>query len=42
MKKSRIIALTALLSRAAIEAGADLDLIFGIENSYLDEIQGMD
>ncbi|MGI6148041.1 MAG: PocR ligand-binding domain-containing protein [Limnochordia bacterium] len=41
VKKSRIIALTALLSRAAIEAGADLDLIFGIENSYLDEIQGM-
>lgn len=41
VKKSRIIALTALLSRAAIEAGADLETIFGIENSYLNEIQGM-
>ena len=41
MKKSRIVALTALLSRAAIEAGADLETIFGIENSYLIEIQGM-
>jgi two-component system response regulator YesN len=41
VKKSRIVALTALLSRAAIEAGADLETIFGIENSYLIEIQGM-
>jgi AraC-like DNA-binding protein/ligand-binding sensor protein len=39
VKKSRLIALTAVLARAAIEAGADLEVIFGLENSYLTQIQ---
>lgn len=39
VKKSRLIALTAVLARAAIAAGADLEVIFGLENSYLDQIQ---
>ncbi len=39
VKKSRLVALTAVLARAAIEAGADLEVIFGLENSYLTQIQ---
>lgn len=39
VKKSRLIALTAVLARAAIEAGADLEVIFGLENSYITQIQ---
>ena len=39
VKKSRLIALTAVLARAAIEAGADLEVIFGLEHSYLTQIQ---
>ncbi|NLL47445.1 MAG: AraC family transcriptional regulator [Firmicutes bacterium] len=42
VKKSRLIALTAILARAAITAGADLDVIFGLENSYLLQIQDED
>ena len=39
VKKSRFIALTAVLARAAIAAGADLEVIFGLENSYMNQIQ---
>ena len=42
VKKSRLIALTAVLARAAIAAGADLEVIFGLENSYLVQIQDED
>ncbi len=37
--KAKIIALTAVLARAAIAAGADLEVIFGLENTYLRRIQ---
>lgn len=39
LKKGRLIALTAVLARAAIEAGADLQIIFGIEYEYLLEME---
>lgn len=39
IKKNRLIALMAVLARTAIEAGADLELIFGLEYQYLSKME---
>lgn len=39
IKKSRLIELAVVLARASIEAGADLEVIFGIEYSYLSNLE---
>jgi len=40
--KSRVFELVVLLSRASIEAGAEIDQIFGLEHSFLDQLQKID
>jgi len=37
--KSRVFELVVLLSRAAMEAGAEIEEIFGLEQSFLDQLQ---
>ena len=37
--KTRVLDLIVLLSRSTIEGGANVDQIFGLNNSYIHEIQ---
>jgi len=40
--KARVLELVVLLSRAALEGGADVELIFGMNYDYLNRIQGFE
>ena len=39
--KARVLELVVVLSRAAVEGGADLEMIFGLNYKYLHEVEGL-